>query len=232
MADTTLRNYISQDEVERLCDITITSSTEAKDHIELAEETIDNWVGYQEKHFEGQCLGTFTAVNGNDLQDISSDSSLDQQDNYFANCVVEIIGGKGAGQIRRIASSMFKIITVAEPFTTEPDSTSVYRIYQLAKFPRCKDVYIEPQTLTYYKTIPEKVKLAVAAQIDYQIQMGDDYFKGADTDSTSESIGNYSYSNGGIGSGGSQTARVRQISPKARAILNGITNRKGHFEED
>jgi len=225
----TLRNYISQADLQSLIDITITNSAEANEQISIAEEMVDNWVGPQDKHIKSEFRGTLTAVNGVVVQDTSPDSQLSQPDNYFINCVIEIVGGTGAGQTRRISESTSNILTVDSAWTTTPDSTSVYRVHQLAKFPRIKDVMLEPETQTYYKPIPEKVKLAVAAQVAYMINMGDDYFAGADADATSENIGNYGYSNGGIGSGGSQTARVRQMSPKARSILNGITNRRGQF---
>jgi hypothetical protein len=92
----------------------------------------------------------------------------------------------------------------------------VYRIYQLAKFPRTQDATLVNNI--YYKYIPEMVKKACLAQVQYMIEMGDDFFNsGADKDS--ENIDGYSYK--------VKDGTRRMISPKAKDYLHGIMNRKG-----
>ena len=48
--------------------------------------------------------------------------------NAFLNLVIEITGGTGAGQMRRIASNTATRITPDAAFGTAPDATSLYRI--------------------------------------------------------------------------------------------------------
>jgi hypothetical protein len=56
------------------------------------------------------------------------DAAKSWPDNAFANLIIEITGGTGAGQIRKIASNTATRITVTPNWTTVPDATSTYRI--------------------------------------------------------------------------------------------------------
>lgn len=49
--------------------------------------------------------------------------------NAWAGFVVKIISGTGSGQIKSIASNTATVLTVDGNWTTNPDSTSIYRIY-------------------------------------------------------------------------------------------------------
>lgn len=49
--------------------------------------------------------------------------------NAFATEWVQITGGTGLGQIRRIVSNTSEILTVGEDWTNQPDNTSVFDIY-------------------------------------------------------------------------------------------------------
>jgi len=144
--------------------------------------------------------------------------------------VIELVTGDAAGTIRLITASDGDDYSV----TYDGDAISgiqvgdIFRIYQLAKFPRQKDQFT--RNSIYYKTIPRAVKDAVVAQTQFIIELGDDYFTGNETDAGSESIGNYSYSNGGQGQGGAQSAVVKMVAPKARTLLRGIVNRLGRIE--
>lgn len=227
----TLRGYLTIEELETLANITVTDEDEAYDQISFAEELIDEYVGYQDQHIPvGQHhQGVVTSVSTTTIFDISDNSPLKlSSSGYFAGSIIKIIGGPGAGESRRIVSSEDGSVTVESAFTTTPTSDSTYVIIQLAKFPRRQDIYFEDTTDSYYRTIPEAVKKAVAAQISYMIEMGDEFFIGGGADMSSESIGNYSYQNGGGGT--PQSATVRLISPKARTLLRGIMNRKGRLE--
>lgn len=220
------RQYLTQTELAEYADITISDSSEADDRISQAEEIIDAYVGFQDKFVQQVWQGKLTSATSTVLTDSSSDTPLNFQDNYFTFCEVEIIGGIGSGQREIIASSDQdnKTITIRTAFDTAPDSTSVYKIYQLGKFPRLRDYFFEPDTETYYKSIPEAVKRATAAQVEYVIAQGDNFFKSDQTDKLSESIGNYSYSKG---QGGSTLSQM--IAPKARALLKGIRNATGRL---
>lgn len=226
-----MRNYLSIAKLQEYADITVTDEAEAFEQIEMAEEIIDIYVGFQKKHVTGNYRGQVTSVDGANVFDTDPSTPLTLTDNYFANCILEIVGGTGAGQRKRIASSSMnnKSLTLESAFSTSPDSTSIYKIFQLAKFPRGQDAIINRAGDAYYKSIPEAVSRAVAAQVEYMIEMGDEFFKGADSDMNSERIGNYSYSNGGGASAG-QSSVVKMTAPKARMLLRGIMNRLGRIE--
>lgn len=56
------------------------------------------------------------------------DSSKNWPVNAFVNLIVEITGGTGEGQIRKIASNTATSIVPITNFATAPDATSTYRI--------------------------------------------------------------------------------------------------------
>jgi hypothetical protein len=210
-----------------MANITVTDATEADDQISQAEEIIDAYVGPQEKAVQETVTGMAAAAGSTSLTlETSQQNSYDVD--YFKLCEIEIIGGTGVGQRRKITgSSDAGVLTVDTAWDTTPDTTSVYKIYQLGKFPRICDMetYTNGSTTTYFKTIPEAIKRAIAAQVEYVIEMGENFFKGDKADMESESIGDYSYSKGqGI------AHLYKIISPKAKLLLKGIVNRTGSIE--
>ncbi len=215
-----LRQYLSTAELEEYADITVTNADEAADQISQAEELIDAYVGFQLKSVPGTYTGVATSGTTTTMIDTSSDGQMNFDDNFFQFCVVEIIDGTAKGDVRAIVSSARadKQITVETEFSVAPDETSVYKIYQLGKFPRAngKDSTIIGNK--YYKSIPEAVKRAVAAQVQYVVENGSEFFTGA-TDRLSESIADYSYT--------IKPGVDRVIAPKARMYLKGIYNIKG-----
>jgi len=216
------RKYLTTAEAEEYADIVINDSSEADDQISLAEEMIDAYIGFQRKHIQVQLEGIATSGDTTKLIDISDDTPLNYNENYFNYCEVEIVAGTNVGQRRQIISSSQseKSITVSVAFTSAIDETSVYIIRQLGKFPRSKDVFTKSVNGNdiYYKRIPEEVKRAVAAQLQYIIEKGTEFFAGA-TDKSSETIADYSYS--------VKDDAERLIAPKARLVLHGFVNRKG-----
>lgn len=223
MADTiTKRNYVS------LADVQAVESGATLAQVDLAEQIVDAYVGAQQRHIPQTFQGDVTAVTNSNktFADTSSTTQLNQRDGYFIGCVLEIIGGTGAGQSKLITGSdeSDKSVTITDAFTTTPDTTSVFRIYQLGKFPRVKDVFQKQDGTTYYKTIPDAVRQAVIAQVSFIIAKGNGFFTGDDGDKESESIGDYSYSRG---NSGAQSAQVRMIGPRARTLLRGIKNSLG-----
>lgn len=223
---TTRRGYLSRTELQQYADITITDTNEADDVIGQAEEIIDAYVGHQVKFMREVVTGRCETAGGNNTLILETDQKNVFQDDYFKGCEIEIIGGTGEGQRRRITVSDYESgqITVADNWTTNPDNTTFYRIYQLGKFPRHQDVHYfsDREPHTYYKSIPEAIKRAVAAQVAYIVEMGDSYFNSDKADRSSERIGDYSYENGAGGSG-----LHKLIAPKAKLLLRGIKNRVG-----
>ena len=224
---TSRRGYLSQGELEQLANITITDTTEADDQINQAEEMIDAYVGPQDNYMKQKVTGTASAAASTSITLETSQQNTFDID-YFKLCEIEILGGTGVGQRRKVtASTKAGVLTVGSDWVTTPDSTSVYKINQLGKFPRRKDVetYTSGPNTTYFKVIPEAVKRAVAAQVGYVVEMGDAFFAGDKSDMESESIGDYSYSKG---QGAASVYKL--ISPKAKILLKGLVNRTGSIE--
>lgn len=216
----TRRQYVTEDEIEQFSNIQVTDSTEAEDQMSRAEEMIDSYVGFQRKHIRDTFSGLATSGGNDFLIDTSGDSPLKNfDDDYFTFCEVEIIGGTGKGQRRTISS--FDIssnkITVSEDWAVNPDNTSFYTIKQIGKFPRLEDVFQDEHN-KYFKSIPDAVKQATLAQLEYIIEKGADFFAGA-LDYESENVGEYSYT--------AKKGANRFISPHARELLKGIRNIKG-----
>lgn len=225
---TSRRCYLSQTELAQYADITITDTTEADDRISQAEEIIDAYVGPQDSFITYEVYGLAASSASTSLTLESS-----QQNNYDADFFkwteIEIVGGTGVGQRRTVtASTKAGVLTVAA-WTTSLGATSFYRIYQLGKFPRKQDIltYSTGVPTQYYKQIPEAIKRATAAQVEYFIAMGDSYFKTDQTDKVSERIGDYSYENSASGVG--KTGLIKLIAPKARTLLKGYVNRTGQI---
>lgn len=217
------RGYLTQAELADYADITIVDSTEADDQIGQAEELIDAYVGAQKKFLSYEMRGVVRAGGTTTFTlDPTQQGSL--QADYLKGCWVEILGGTGEGQRRKITGqTLAGVATVESAFSPAVDTTSYYRIWQLGKFPRDCDVsYDALYNLKYYKAIPEAVRRAVAAQVQFIVEMGASFFANDKTDMMSESIGDYSYTRGQSSQGISKL-----IAPKARTLLRGIMNRTG-----
>jgi len=218
------RQYVSSAEVA-----TYTSSSAPTDNaISLAEEIIDGYLGPQDKAVSDIIYGRVSAATANTITlEIARHINV-FQNNYFLYCYCEILDGTGAGQRQIIKSSTYAgVVTLVGNWTTPPDSTSHYKIYQLGKFPRQQDEYYDGifSPPVYYKSIPEAVKRATAAQVEYMATQGAAYFASDSTSLNSERIGDYAYTRAQVGS-----SKDLLIAPKAKTYLRGIMNRKGSFD--
>lgn len=225
---TSRRRYLSQDELTQFANITITDTDEADDVISQAEEMIDAYVGFENK-FIPQIYSELVESATNLTFTLDDDHQNTFDKDHFKGCEVEIIGGTGEGQRRTITgSTRAGVCTVDSAWDNNPDSTSFYRIYQLGKFPRpCDVISSNNEPVVVYKSIPEAVKRAVAAQVKYIIEMGDTYFDTDKSELTGESIGDYSFTKDSNKMAG--TASL--IAPKAKQLLRGLVNRVGQIYE-
>lgn len=217
----TKRGYITKEEVESYCDIAITDEDEGIERMEFAEELIDKYVGFQNRFLRYEVTGQATEGSTTELIDTSGGNLLGSDiDNRYSYCILQIIGGTNAGEERMITehSKSENKLTVHKEFSKAIDDTSVYRIYQLAKFPRTQDSKLFKSK--YYKFIPDQVKKATLAQVEYMIEMGDDFFASG-IDKKSENIDGYSYQ--------IPSDVRRAIAPKAREYLKGIMCRTGRL---
>lgn len=216
---TSRRNYLSLEELAEYADITIIDETEAYDQISQAEELIDSYVGFQTRFVPEVVQGLASAGGASTLTLETAHQNVYFTD-YFKGCEIEILGGVGEGQRRRINSSTYAgVLTTTDAWTTAPTSTSFYKIYQLGKFPRLADgtLYSTNSVNTFYKQIPEAVKRAVAAQVEYLVNMGASFFSTDGANKKSESLGDYSFER-------SKTGSLALIAPKAKILLRGIVN--------
>lgn len=218
--------------------------------IEMAEEMIDGYVGPQRKWFQldsSFIAGVFTPpdyepetpvvkeLRGRITQVISPTQYMIEtwqqhayQNNFFIMCNIDVIGGKGFNNSYLIsASTLDGQITIKNIDGTDPtqavfDTTSVYRIYQLGKFPRDRDVFYNTfqNPPFYYKAIPEQIREATAAQAEFINAMGIDYFTTERL--TSERIGSYSYSRAAH-----SVKNDTLIAPKAKFLMKGYMSRRG-----
>lgn len=212
------RNYIDSDSVNSIVSITPTAVD-----LDLAEELIDQYVGFQAKFIQETFDGRVASVGSNVTFTLQTNQQNAYESDYLLGLIVEIIGGTGIGSVRRITgSTKAGVVTVDSAVSLA--TTSVYRIYQLGKFPRTEDVFYDGTNspYQYYKQIPDLIKRAVAVQIEFMNQMGSTFFKSDNINYDSESIGNYSYSKGM-----SAGQLNNLIAPKAKIYLRGIVNRKG-----
>lgn len=220
------RNYLSIAELEEYAGITVTDTAEANDQISQAEELIDTYVGFQQKAIAIEYLGLAVSGSTSGIKLQLEHQNIFEK-NYLKGCMLEIIGGTGAGERQIILSNTLDGTVVTETFTTALDNTSFYKIFQLGKFPRLQDSHYDSlSTETYYKFIPEAVKKAVASQVEYKIAMGDSFFSTNKSNIKSESIGDYSYTKSLSGGGSTNDL----IAPKAKMYLRGIRNITGSLE--
>lgn len=219
------RNYVTIEEVQNYANVSISDNTEGYERITIAEELIDAYVQFQKPFVDCIYTGTATSGTTTTLTDNSTNTNLDFDNDYFIYCQIQIIGGTNKGQIRNIISSdkNTKTINVDTAFTSPIDITSVYKIFQLGKFPRSEDVETVDGNGTYYKTIPEAVKNATLAQMEYMIQKGDGYFVDG-VNFKSETIGDYSYTKGDTKNSDNLETLV---APKAKLYLLNYIHRTG-----
>lgn len=217
------RNYVNKTEVDALTG-NATGSTD--NQISEAEELIDAYVGFQDMFIDDFIEGKVSA-SGSTSFTLQSDQQNVFEIDYFKWCEVEILAGTGVGERKTItASTKAGVLTIASAWSATPDTTSVYKIYQLGKFPRVQDVYYYSTTspYSYNKQIPEAIKRATAFQVEYMIALGEAFFKTDQAEKKSESIGDYSYTNADTSAGAG-----RLMAPKAKLALRGIKNRLGRI---
>ena len=100
---TSRRGYLSESELEQFADITVLDASEGIDRISQAEELIDAFVGPQDKFLIYSIAGMATSGTSDTITLESTHKNVYKTD-FFKWCEVEIIGGTGEGQRRRINS--------------------------------------------------------------------------------------------------------------------------------
>lgn len=223
------RGYLSSDELVQFADITINDADEATDQINQAEELIDSYVGNQDKFLPAEYYGEVQSASSLNLT-LDPDHQDKFDKDFFKWCQIEIISGTGEGDRRRITTSTRAgVVTIANAWDTAPVAGSIYKITQVGEFPRLRDVkHLDNlSTPLYAKSIPENIRRAVAAQVQFFIEMGDQYFASDKINKDSERIGNYSYEKDKGGAASGELEKL--IAPKARLLLRGYRRRIGQI---
>lgn len=211
-----------------LADVQSAVPTATSDTLNLAEELIDQYVGPQQSFQSFELIGrvqSSPAANQFNLQ-ANKDQGAYQQD-FFKNAEVEIVGGTGAGQIAHVLTNILPgLVTTYENFSSALDSTSIYKIYQLGKFPRMQDVYLDGYNspVQYYKPVPIKVRDAVIEQCKFIIKMGANFFITDSYSMDAEVLDKYRYQRKNLAGDINLL-----VSPTSKQLLKGIMNRKGQF---
>lgn len=215
---TSRRAYVSSAEIAEYMGVDVSTITDTL--IEQSEQAIDDFLGFTEKYIERAVTGMVSAISSLVLSLDTLDGTVYYLD-YFKNCEIEIVGGTGAGQRKRIASSTSSTVTVDGAWSTAPIVGSYYKIVQVGQFPRIQDIVIDARTNTIYKLIPEAIRRACCAQYQYIVQMGSAYFTTNSSEYTSESIGDYSYSK--------NKTPNSLMAPKVKTILSSLRRRSGQI---
>lgn len=224
----TARGYLTKAELDVYAPGITGSDDEKIALIDRAEGLIDSYIGHQDRAVNMEIRGVAVSGDTDKLQMGGNEVNKASGANYLKGCAIEILDGTAEGEVRIIKSQTLQgEITVTKNWTTPPDATSYYRIYQVGKLPRQgKDLTNDTVNgeNRYFRTIPIVVKQAVAAQVEYIEKMGIDYFTGGDSNMQSESSDGYSYSRGENGTSGKGL-----IAPAVRSVLagSGIINRTG-----
>lgn len=221
---TSRRRYVSLTELAQYIQAVISDSSAALVLLEQAEEIIDSYIGPQDKAFKHVIDGVAQSGTTTTFT-LQADHASSFNTNELTYCEVEIVGGSQAGQRKPITANTAAGVVTTEAFTGALDDTSYYKISQVGKFPRRKDVVINRNNNTYLKYIPEEIKRATAAQYQYMVEMGASFFSSDQSSYNSETIDDYSYSKGN----GNVSAEATMIASKAKTLLRGLLNRRGTF---
>lgn len=221
---TSRRGYVSKEELAEYTGAVL--NTLSDELLGKAEEIIDGFVGFHKRFLANPLNGKVASATGKNVTLESIHQNTFQND-YFTYCEIEIVGGTGKGQRRKIVSSTIAgVVVVDVDWTTPLDATSYYNIYQLGKFPRDCDFVFDNRNIpnSYYKNIPEAIKRATCAQYEYMVELGTNFFAGALDNKASETIGDYSYTN----AKGEMNVN-NMVSNKVKILLAGYTKRTGRI---
>lgn len=221
----TIRGYLTDKQFQNITGAD-SLGTDADLIIAKAEAIIDGYIGNWQPHFNEIVTVPSSAQAGEITLNAQDRASLPGVD-YLKGLAVEFLNGEAAGETRIIESQGSDgVITFDQEFSDEPADGDIVRIYQAGKVPRRgTDDVISREVINeriYIRNIPQPLREAVAAQIQYMQELGDEFFDGQASSLDSESMQSYSYQRGESAKGGKA-----MVAPKVRQLLagTGIINR-------
>lgn len=223
----TTRGYLTDTQYQQITGAAALGDTADK-IINRAEAIIDGYIGNWLPAIAAQYDGALASVTDGSNVTLATEHVTQMPGvNYLKGMVIEMLTGDAAGQYRMIESqTALGLLTLDTAFNPVPVAGDIYHIYQMGKVPRARTndlrSFAASGTTTYVKTVPAALREAVAWQVKYMQELGDQYFDGQQLLMNSESFGGYSYQKGENAQGGKAI-----IAPKARQVLSGtgIINR-------
>lgn len=225
-----LRGYLNDAQYIQITgESTLGAASTADAIIGRAEAIIDGYIGNWLPAIQEQYDGA--AADGTKSQITLADEHIRVLPgvNYLKGMVIEFLTGNAEGVFRIITGQTAAgLITFDTDFpdANAPEAGDIYHIYQMGKVPRAatNDLrrFVSGSTITYAKTVPAPLREAVAWQVKYMQELGDDWFDGAALNMKSEQFGGYGYTRDD-----SATGAKAIIAPKARQVLSqgGLINR-------
>ena len=209
----------------------VTDEALAAKFITDAERVIDAYVGGGPR-FYPELTGnpSFTVASG--VTTLPSSIFGSRRPNYWAKggVYIEILNSADASNIgarRLVVASSVESVTLDTGFDTELTAAAQFVFIQDSQFPRLWDSNIlgDPH-------MPQVLKLAVAAQVEYGIAYGSEAFGLGDSSIVDDESGNVQSRTYGSGYSESRDTRrteglARWIAPRARVLLRALLNSTG-----
>lgn len=224
----TWRGYLNTKQLESLTGLGLDDDA-AVAAINKAEAIVDGYIGYWDKLID-QIEGITQSGNATSITLDAADISGLAGKDYFKGCMIEFLSGDNEGAVAVVTGSTELGVVSFATQDNAPAAGDYYIIRQVGKIPRRGESDMLDQQVsgvrTYFRRIPQALKEAVAAQVEYMQQQGDSFFNSAAIGMDSERIDDYSYNRGESTKGGKA-----MLAPKARQVLSGtgIINRGGRI---
>lgn len=209
----------------------VTNEGLAAKFITDAERIIDAYVGPGQR-FYPELTGNPSANVASGATSFSAQVFGSRRPNYWAKggAYIEILSGADTAVIgtkRLVIASDGNTLTLDSGFAGALTTSTQFRFYQESQFPRWADGNIlgDPR-------MPNVLKAAVAAQVEYGIAYGSEAFGLGDSDVVDDEAGNVQTRS--YGSGYSETRDTRRteglarwIAPRARVLLRSLLTTTG-----
>lgn len=210
----------------------VTDESVAATFISDAERVIDAFIGPGQKFYQ-RLGGEVLATVASGATSLTASIFGDRRPNYWAagGAYITIVSAADSalnGERRLIVSSLNpNTVTLASGFSAALAAGAQFHFNQESAFPRVwdQDTWGNPD-------IPELLKEAVAAQVEYGIAYGSEAFGLGDTTISADTAGDITSRTYGSGYSESRDARRRDglavwIAPRARVLLRRLLNSTG-----
>ena len=217
----TTRGYLSDALYQRITGKP-TLGTDADKLIERAEAIVDGLLGFWQPFMAAHIQGVAVSGDAGTMQMSAQDVQSLPGVNYLKGCVVEMLSGAAEGEYRVITGqTKLGALTFDTDFSQAIAAGDLYHIYQMGKIPRAGESDVQTLndagTTVYARMIPQALREAVAWQLAYMQELGEQFMNGQSANMASESFnGAYSYQKADTAKGDAAL-----VAPRARTALRG-----------